>query len=57
MKWTGMYLIGYANYKILREENVEIPIDLIWDLFNFTSGLTTGRQIMDRHVIPFLNQK
>ena len=43
--------LGYANYKILREENVEIPIGLIWDLFNFTSGLTTGRQIMDRHIV------
>ena len=43
--------IGYANYKILGEENVEIPIDLIWDLFNFTSGLTAGRQIMDRHIM------
>ena len=43
--------LGYANYKILGEENVEIPIGLIWDLFNFTSGLTTGRQIMDRHMM------
>jgi len=24
---------------------------LIWDLFNFTSGLTTGGQIMDRHMM------
>ena len=30
---------------------VEIPVSLIWDLFNFTSGLTTGRQIMDRHMM------
>ena len=43
--------LGYANYKILGEENVEIPIGLIWDLFNFTSSLTTGRQIMDRHMM------
>ena len=43
--------LGYANYKILGEENVEIPIGLIWDLFNFTSGLTVGNQIMDRHMI------
>ena len=43
--------LGYANYKILGEENVEIPIGLIWDLFNFTSGLTAGRQIMDRHIM------
>jgi hypothetical protein len=43
--------LGYANYKILGEENTEIPIDLIWDLFNFTSGLTTGEQIMDLHVM------
>ena len=43
--------LGYANYKILREENVKIPIGLIWDLFNFTSGLTAGRQIMDRHIM------
>ena len=43
--------LGYANYKILGEENVEIPISLIWDLFNFTSGLTTRRQIMDRHMM------
>ena len=43
--------LGYANYKILGEEKVEIPVGLIWDLFNFTSGLTTGRQIMDRHMM------
>ena len=43
--------LGYANYKILGEENVEIPIGLIWDLFNFTSGLTVGSQIMDRHMM------
>ena len=43
--------LGYANYKILGEEKVEIPADLIWDLFNFTSGLTTGRRIMDRHIM------
>jgi len=43
--------LGYANYKILGEEKVEIPVGLIWDLFNFTSGLTTGRQIMDRHLM------
>jgi len=45
--------LGYANYKILKEEKVDIPIGLIWDLFNFTSGLTLtiGRQIMDRHMM------
>jgi hypothetical protein len=43
--------LGCANYKILEEEKVEVPIGLIWDLFNFTSGLTTGRQIMDRHMM------
>jgi hypothetical protein len=43
--------LGYANYKILGEENAEIPIGLIWDLFNFTSGLTTRGQIMDRHMM------
>jgi len=43
--------LGYANYKILGEEEVEIPIGLIWDLFNCTSGLTVGRQIMDRHMM------
>jgi hypothetical protein len=43
--------LGFANFKILEEENVEIPIGLIWDLFNFTSGLTTGGQIMDRHMM------
>ena len=43
--------LGYANYKIQGEENVEIPADLIWDLFNFISGLTIGRQIMDRHMM------
>ena len=45
--------LGYANYKILEEEKVAIPIGLIWDLFNFTSGLTLtiGRQIMDRHMM------
>jgi len=37
--------------KILGEEKVEIPVGLIWDLFNCTSGLTTGRQIMDRHMM------
>jgi len=43
--------LGYANYKILAEKMVEIPVSLIWDLFNFTSGLTTGRKIMDRHMM------
>jgi hypothetical protein len=43
--------LGYANYKILGEKKVEIPVRLIWDLFNWTSGLTMGRQIMDRHMI------
>lgn len=43
--------LGYANYKILGEEEVEIPVGLIWDLFNFTSGLTTDRQVMDRHML------
>ena len=42
---------GYANYKILGEEKIEIPVGLIWDLFNCTSGLTMGRQIMDRHMM------
>ena len=43
--------LGYANYKILGEEKVEISVILIWDLFNCTSGLTMGRQIMDRHMM------
>jgi hypothetical protein len=43
--------LGYANYKILGEEKVEIPVGLIWDLFNSTFGLATGRQIMDRHMM------
>ena len=43
--------LGYANYKILGEENVKIPIGLIWGLFNFISGLTVGNQIMDRHMM------
>jgi hypothetical protein len=43
--------LGYANYKILGEEKVEIPVGLIWDLFNFTSGRTIGKQIMDRHML------
>ena len=43
--------LGHANFKILEEEKVEIPVGLIWDLFNFTSGLTTGGQIMDRHML------
>jgi hypothetical protein len=41
---------GYANYKILGQEEVDIPVGLVWDLFNFTSGLTPGRQIMDCHM-------
>ena len=43
--------LGFTNFKILGEEYVEIPVDLIWDLFNFTSGLTTGSQITDRHIM------
>jgi hypothetical protein len=43
--------LGFANYKIMGEEKVEIPVGLIWELFNFTSGLTTGRRIMDRHMM------
>jgi hypothetical protein len=43
--------LGYANCKILGEEMVEIPVSLIWNLFNYTSGLTMGMQIMDRHMM------
>jgi len=43
--------LGCANYKILGEEKVEIPVSLIWDLFNCTSGLAMGKQIMDRHMM------
>jgi len=43
--------LGYANHRIMREEKVEIPAGLIWELFNFTSGLTAGRDIMDRHML------
>jgi hypothetical protein len=43
--------LGYANYKILGQEKVDIPVGLIWDLFNFTSGLTTGGQLVDRHLM------
>ena len=43
--------LGYANFKILEEEEVEIPVSLIWELFNFTSGLAIGRPIMDRHMM------
>jgi hypothetical protein len=43
--------LGYANYKILGQERVDIPVGLIWDLFNFTSELTTGGQIVDRHLM------
>ena len=43
--------LGYANYKILGEEKVEIPVGLIWDLFNCTSGLAMGKQIMNRHMM------
>jgi hypothetical protein len=43
--------LGYANYKILGEEKVEIPVSLIWNLFNCISGTTMGRQIMDRHMM------
>ena len=43
--------LGYANFKILEEEIVDIPVGLIWDLFNCTSGLTMGREIMDRHMM------
>jgi hypothetical protein len=43
--------LGYANYKILGEEKFEIPVSLIWNLFNCISGLTMGKQIMDRHMM------
>ena len=43
--------LGYANFKIVGEDNADIPVALIWDLFNFTSGLTMGSQIMDRHLL------
>jgi hypothetical protein len=43
--------LGYASSKILEEEKVEIPVGLIWNLFNFTSGLTTGGEIIDRHMM------
>jgi hypothetical protein len=43
--------LGYANYRIIREEKIEIPVGLIWELFNFTSGLTAGKDIMERHMM------
>jgi hypothetical protein len=43
--------LGYANYTILGEEKVELPVGLIWDLFNCTSGLAMGKQITDRHMM------
>lgn len=43
--------LGYANLKIRKEEKAEIPVGMIWDLFNFTSGLTARGQIMDRHMM------
>ena len=43
-----MYVI--SDMRIIKyRKKVEIPADLIWDLFNFTSVPTIGRQIMDRH--------
>ena len=30
---------------------MEIPVGLIWDLFNCLSGLTMGGPIMDRHLM------
>jgi hypothetical protein len=43
--------LGYTNYRVLGQEKVMLPIDRIWDLFNFTSGLTVGRQIIDWHLM------
>jgi len=43
--------LGYANFKIQGAEKAEIPVGVIWDLFNFTSDLTAGGQIMDRHLM------
>jgi hypothetical protein len=43
--------LGYTNYRVLGQEKVTLPVDRIWDLFNFTSGLTVGRQIIDWHLM------
>jgi hypothetical protein len=43
--------LGYANYKIPGEEKADIPVSLIWNLFNYTSGPTMGKQIMDWHMM------
>jgi hypothetical protein len=43
--------LGYVNYKIQGRETAEIPVGLIWDLFNSTSALTTGRHIVDQHMM------
>jgi hypothetical protein len=43
--------LGYVDIKIRRRNRISIPVDAIWELFNFTSGLETGTQTIDQHLM------
>ena len=42
--------LGYADMKIRQKSKINIPIDVVWDLFNFASPLGPVRTI-DRHLL------
>ena len=42
--------LGYADMKIRQKDKINIPIDAVWDLFNFASPLGPARTI-DRHLL------
>jgi hypothetical protein len=42
--------LGYADIKIRRENKINIPLDAVWDLYNFASALGATRTI-DRHLM------
>jgi hypothetical protein len=43
--------LGYAHFKLMGEERGEIPIGIIWDLFDFTSNMPRQGKIVDRHLM------
>lgn len=43
--------LGYTDLKIRKESKINIPVDAIWELFNFTSGLETGAKTIDQHLM------
>jgi Holliday junction resolvase len=42
--------LGYVDMKIREENRIDIPVDAVWELFNFTTALRSAPAI-DRHLM------